>query len=107
MAVENQEGSADAEGSASEMAEGSTGANAAMAEGDGSATAETIDIEESVAATGDKRTKRHRHRPKKTTRVETAKGSGSAAAETGAKPPKVEWNPTMLLPTDKGSGTKQ
>ena len=44
------------------------------------------------------------------TKLETPKqGSGSArvTSPTPSTPSKVEWNPTMLLPTDSGSGTKK
>jgi serine/threonine-protein kinase len=71
---------------------------------------EIVIEEPEVASTPGRPTKRHRHRPKKPTETKVTtetKAEGAKSGSAASKPPKVEWNPTMLLPTDKGSGTKK
>ncbi|HTL36130.1 MAG TPA: serine/threonine-protein kinase [Kofleriaceae bacterium] len=67
---------------------------------------EIVTEEPEVAATPDKPAKKHHRRPKKSSETKVTTEPPKTGSAT-TKSPQVEWNPTMLLPTDKGSGTKR
>ena len=55
----------------------------------------------------DKPAKHHHHQAKPTVEQTATTVPVPTTGSDTAKAPKVEWNPSMLLPTDTGSGTKQ
>jgi serine/threonine protein kinase len=102
---------ADGTDSVGDGRDGANGSDGVVDGSDGRAEDEgEIVIDEPEVAATPGRPKRHRHRPKKPTETKVTtdtKAEGAKSGSAATKPPQVEWNPTMLLPTDKGSGTKK
>jgi hypothetical protein len=77
------------------------GSAAEAGSADGEADTEEVEPEVAEPPTATPSKKRIRHHVKREPKTVQAKGTGSAATTGSKTAPKVQWDPTMLMPTDQ------